>query len=87
MTRHQPANTPPHLVLSWLSWVASTRSLNEGGKGHTHQFFVHFCFDVSGQSEKRLWKEDILRVAVKGYMEPGWGDRGCGTVLFYRPTR
>lgn len=30
------------------------------GRTHTHQFFIHFCFDVSGESEKGLWNKHTV---------------------------
>lgn len=48
-------------VLPWSRMAASYRTpYGDLGRTRTHQFFVHFCFDIPGKSEKCLWKEQAI---------------------------
>lgn len=42
------------------------RGNHVGDRKDTHQFFVHFCFDVSGESEKCLWNKDVVSIPAMG---------------------
>lgn len=99
--RHSPGDAllglaAPRRAGSALGCITATRMAGsnrdpckDSKRTYTHQFFVHFCFDVSGESEKCLWNKHVVSAleqgADRGLLVPGhrcldvvgpWGGQG-----------
>lgn len=82
----QPRPTGPSWALKRWSCLGLSHTTEAGSnrepfgikRTQTHQFFVHFCFDVSGESEECLWNKHIVKAPWAGSR---WELAGSGAPL------